>query len=131
MTHAALVTGSSGFIGFHLCRRLLADGFRVVSYVIVVSLLWRFWQASNTSHDTPPSQIPSPRFMHSSDIHQTAALSDGTVRRLQHGPRKCHTPPHPRDILGQMTRNNSQNGDLAGVGCFHQDPASFSAPKPS
>ena len=26
----ALVTGSSGFIGFHLCRRLLADGFRVV-----------------------------------------------------------------------------------------------------
>ncbi|MEX0302455.1 MAG: NAD-dependent epimerase/dehydratase family protein [Leisingera sp.] len=25
-----LVTGSSGFIGFHLCRRLLADGFRVV-----------------------------------------------------------------------------------------------------
>ncbi len=25
----ALVTGSSGFIGFHLCRRLLADGFRV------------------------------------------------------------------------------------------------------
>jgi UDP-glucuronate 4-epimerase len=26
----ALVTGSSGFIGYHLCRRLLADGFRVV-----------------------------------------------------------------------------------------------------
>lgn len=26
----ALVTGSSGFIGFHLCQRLLADGFRVV-----------------------------------------------------------------------------------------------------
>lgn len=25
-----LVTGASGFIGFHLCRRLLADGFRVV-----------------------------------------------------------------------------------------------------
>ncbi|MBY6140120.1 SDR family NAD(P)-dependent oxidoreductase [Leisingera daeponensis] len=25
-----LVTGSSGFIGYHLCRRLLADGFRVV-----------------------------------------------------------------------------------------------------
>lgn len=26
----ALVTGSSGFIGFHLCQRLLADGFTVV-----------------------------------------------------------------------------------------------------
>ncbi|TRW80463.1 NAD-dependent epimerase/dehydratase family protein [Mycolicibacterium sp. 018/SC-01/001] len=26
----ALVTGSSGFIGFHLCQLLLADGFRVV-----------------------------------------------------------------------------------------------------
>ncbi len=37
----------------------------VVSSVIGVSLLWRFWQASNTRHDTPPSQIPSPRFMHS------------------------------------------------------------------
>lgn len=27
---SALVTGSSGFIGFHLCQRLLADGFRVI-----------------------------------------------------------------------------------------------------
>mgnify|MGYP000454066506 CR=1 FL=1 len=26
----ALVTGSAGFVGFHLCRRLLADGFRVI-----------------------------------------------------------------------------------------------------
>ncbi len=26
----ALVTGSSGFIGFHLCQRLLDDGFRVI-----------------------------------------------------------------------------------------------------
>ena len=26
----ALVTGSSGFIGFHLCQKLLDDGFRVV-----------------------------------------------------------------------------------------------------
>lgn len=27
-----LVTGSAGFIGYHLCKRLLADGFRVVGY---------------------------------------------------------------------------------------------------
>lgn len=26
----ALITGSSGFIGFHLCQRLLEDGFRVI-----------------------------------------------------------------------------------------------------
>ena len=26
----ALVTGSAGFIGFHLCQRLLRDGFRVI-----------------------------------------------------------------------------------------------------
>ena len=26
----ALVTGSAGFIGFHLCQRLLSDGFRVI-----------------------------------------------------------------------------------------------------
>ena len=32
MTRTALVTGSSGFIGYHLCRRLLADGFRVVGF---------------------------------------------------------------------------------------------------
>ncbi|MBI1218440.1 MAG: NAD-dependent epimerase/dehydratase family protein [Rhodobacteraceae bacterium] len=30
MSRTALVTGSAGFIGYHLCRRLLADGFRVV-----------------------------------------------------------------------------------------------------
>jgi hypothetical protein len=41
----------------------------VVSSVIGVSLLWRFWQASNTRHDTPPSQIPSPRFMHNSIVN--------------------------------------------------------------
>ena len=32
MTRTALVTGSSGFIGFHLSQRLLADRFRVVGY---------------------------------------------------------------------------------------------------
>jgi len=32
MARTALVTGSSGFIGYHLCRRLLADGFRVVGF---------------------------------------------------------------------------------------------------
>ena len=30
MTRRALVTGSSGFIGFHLCSRLLADGWQVM-----------------------------------------------------------------------------------------------------
>ena len=30
MTRTALVTGSSGFIGYHLCTRLLADGWQVV-----------------------------------------------------------------------------------------------------
>ena len=29
MTRRALVTGSAGFIGYHLCRRLLADGWAV------------------------------------------------------------------------------------------------------
>lgn len=29
MTRRALVTGSAGFIGYHLCRRLLADGWHV------------------------------------------------------------------------------------------------------
>ena len=28
--HTILVTGSAGFIGFHICRRLLNDGFRVI-----------------------------------------------------------------------------------------------------
>ena len=30
MTRTALVTGSAGFIGFHTCQRLLADGWRVI-----------------------------------------------------------------------------------------------------
>lgn len=30
MTETVLVTGSAGFIGYHTCKRLLADGFKVV-----------------------------------------------------------------------------------------------------
>ena len=30
MSSPILVTGSAGFIGFHLCQRLLADGFNVI-----------------------------------------------------------------------------------------------------
>jgi hypothetical protein len=41
-------------------------GMIVGSSVIAVSLLWRFWQTSNTRYDTPHPQIPSPKFMHSS-----------------------------------------------------------------
>ncbi|WP_068108527.1 NAD-dependent epimerase/dehydratase family protein [Tropicimonas marinistellae] len=32
MVRTALVTGSAGFIGFHLSRRLLADGWRVIGF---------------------------------------------------------------------------------------------------
>lgn len=32
MSRSVLVTGSAGFIGYHLCARLLADGFRVTGY---------------------------------------------------------------------------------------------------
>ncbi len=32
MSSPILVTGSAGFIGFHLCRRLLADGFDVIGF---------------------------------------------------------------------------------------------------
>jgi UDP-glucuronate 4-epimerase len=32
MTRTALVTGSSGFIGYHLCARLLAEGWRVTGF---------------------------------------------------------------------------------------------------
>ncbi|MEA5067522.1 MAG: NAD-dependent epimerase/dehydratase family protein, partial [Christensenellaceae bacterium] len=30
MNDVILVTGAAGFIGYHLCARLLADGWRVV-----------------------------------------------------------------------------------------------------
>ena len=30
MSTPILVTGSAGFIGFHLCQRLLSDGFDVI-----------------------------------------------------------------------------------------------------
>ncbi|HID67770.1 MAG TPA: NAD-dependent epimerase/dehydratase family protein, partial [Roseibacterium sp.] len=30
MKRTAIVTGSAGFIGYHLCARLLADGWRVI-----------------------------------------------------------------------------------------------------
>jgi UDP-glucuronate 4-epimerase len=30
MSKQVLVTGSAGFIGFYLCRRLLNDGYKVV-----------------------------------------------------------------------------------------------------
>jgi UDP-glucuronate 4-epimerase len=30
MSNPILVTGSAGFIGFHLCQRLLSDGFNVI-----------------------------------------------------------------------------------------------------
>lgn len=32
MSRTILVTGSAGFIGFHLCQRLLADGFDVIGF---------------------------------------------------------------------------------------------------
>ena len=35
MSNKILVTGSAGFIGFHLCRRLLKDGWKVVGLDII------------------------------------------------------------------------------------------------
>ncbi|MEN8951148.1 MAG: GDP-mannose 4,6-dehydratase [Planktotalea arctica] len=32
MSRTILVTGSAGFIGFHLCQRLLPDGFDVIGF---------------------------------------------------------------------------------------------------
>ncbi|PRY23015.1 UDP-glucuronate 4-epimerase [Aliiruegeria haliotis] len=54
MTRTALVTGSAGFIGFHLSRRLLAEGFRVVGFDAVtdyydVSLKHRRLDVLNSS----------------------------------------------------------------------------------
>jgi len=47
-------------------RTGLAEGVIVVPSVKGVWLLWRFWQASNTRHDTPHPQTSSPRVMHGS-----------------------------------------------------------------
>ncbi|MBC7477075.1 MAG: hypothetical protein H7317_03155 [Pseudorhodobacter sp.] len=57
----------------------------VVSSAIGVSLLWRFWQASNTRHDTPPSQSTSPRFMHSSGASGNDTLLGGYGRDTMTG----------------------------------------------
>jgi len=55
-----LVTGAAGFIGFHLCKRLVADGYEVVESIISTPITirrsrrpgLRFWQDSKDLHST-------------------------------------------------------------------------------
>ena len=38
-----LVTGTAGFIGFHLAKRLLEDGHEVVGWIIISTIVMMQW----------------------------------------------------------------------------------------